>query len=148
MELFNFQFNLKIFLFISAAFDSQVSLRTVTRLITHKLTDILPTTGYPVIPDMIINNTIDTQNTILEIKFNPTLFIELRAFRAVRIRMTIPPDPTTHKYTPHNQFPPILFIGFLNITFGTIKAMHSKPPIEYPIAARYDELSSAKISLG
>ncbi|KAA6381040.1 MAG: hypothetical protein EZS28_023431 [Streblomastix strix] len=34
-------------------------------------------------------------NAILEIKFNPTLFIEFRAFKAIRIRLKIPPDATT-----------------------------------------------------
>ncbi|KAA6379258.1 MAG: hypothetical protein EZS28_025213 [Streblomastix strix] len=98
----NFFFKLKIFLFKSAEFDSQISLGTVTRLITHKLTAILPTTVYPANADIITNILIDKYNTTLESTFNQILPIELKAFRGVRIRLAIPSDPVTHKYTPPN----------------------------------------------
>ncbi|KAA6371273.1 MAG: hypothetical protein EZS28_033202 [Streblomastix strix] len=82
--------------------DSQVSLRTFTGLMAHKFSAILPTSAYPANADIVIITIMDLHNIILANIFNPTLFIELRAFRGVRIRLTIPPDAATHEHTAPN----------------------------------------------
>ncbi|KAA6362727.1 MAG: hypothetical protein EZS28_041747 [Streblomastix strix] len=98
----SFFFKLKPSLFISAAFDSQVSFRTFTGLMTHIFSVIFPTILYPSNADIVIIIIMDTQNIILANIFNPTLFIELRAFRGVIIRMKIPPYAATHEHTTPN----------------------------------------------
>ncbi|KAA6354943.1 MAG: hypothetical protein EZS28_049530, partial [Streblomastix strix] len=82
---FSFFFKLKTSLINSTAFEGFVYHKIVTEN-----------------ADMISNTTFDKQNTILASIFNPILPIELKAFRGVRIRLAIPSDPVTHKYTPPN----------------------------------------------